>query len=145
MTVANSTPDTGERLKQELAARKAAAILRESGLALAASQVERVANDLAVGPADWARRGFFRDTFMVTVVRDSPAEFQSLGDIDQAISTGDFTGSYELVCTEALTHDQARAACEAVGSDPSFFRELAENEAQSLIGNAYAVHGPRPS
>lgn len=121
------------RHEQAHAAREAAQILLNAGFNSVAAMVLRLAREKELPPGQCEQRQFFRDTYLVTVVRDEPHALDDLEAIAEAITTGGFTGQHSLVCTEALDRQQLREACQAVGSDPAFFGELDDDQEEHPV------------
>jgi hypothetical protein len=126
---------TGSAIRKEQAGlvRQAAALLVQAGMDSPAQMLLRLAHEKEQPPEAFQERTFFRDTYLVTVVREWPHALESLGDIAHAISEGGVAGQHQLVATEPLDFEQARQACEAVGTDPALFRQLVKDGGGEVV------------
>jgi hypothetical protein len=81
----------------------------------------------------------------VTVLTDEEDyQPESLGDVAEYIMDGGGTGIFEEISDTELTPVQAIDAVHAVGSDPSFFRELEEFEGHHNFRNGQLVYFTDP-
>lgn len=122
--------------KQIERAQLAAQVLDEADMPFAMQLVQRSIAELQsqvealeAGRESPDRALVYRHTYVVTVLTENPTEFTDLATIASEIYDGGSTGTWVCQSIEGITDiEQAREAVCAVGSEPSFFRQLAERD-----------------
>ena len=76
--------------------------------------------------AEEAGRKFYKTLIQVEVLSEKPLEWDTLGDVNYAITQGECSGKVTEVSSETLTGKQAADALIEHGSDPGFFQLTAE-------------------